>query len=392
MRRGQPTLLFSFTVLVGLARVFAYAGTPIGKDLSPAALAEFAALHVLAFALAALVVGAFSRATATRAAHVALYAQAVLFLAPFVDVGLGLPLVAYEDTYVAGVGSAGALVAGIAYAAVVGWGVWDASLGGKGARRGNAVLAAAVSLTGLALLAVPWIRPLVLTYVTWAVRLGLAVYYGVLVCVLLALAVRVTNPTVHRQFWRRSDAAWLPAFALLPFAGLALAGLFSIPAGASDSLLRLKLDAPYMGTAAAVGALLWTQRRIVREAAWGRMRIELAAIVKVVLLLTAFLLGWTALLAALLAASLVWLERDRTSVLVVGVLAALAVLIGNLTAEAVDFADLAVGPAIFTVSVAQWAWPTALGVVAAVAAGLIVAGVAWVTSRTSASGTSRASS
>lgn len=391
MRRGQPTVLFSFTILVGLARVFAYAGTPIGQDLSVAALAEFAAIHVLAFSLALLVVGAFSRATATRAAQVALYAQAVLFLGPFVDVGLGLPLVAYEDTYVAGAGSPGALVAAIAFASVVGWGVWDASRGGR-VRWANAVLAAAVSVAGLTLLAVPWVRPLVLTHVTWAVRLALAVYYGALASVLLVLAVRVTNPAVHRQFWRRPESLGLPAFALLPLAGLAVAGLISVPADPADAILRLRLDAPYMGTAAGVGLLLWTQRRLVRGPAWGPLRLEVAAVVEVVLLLAAFLLGWTAFLAALLAASLVWLERDRATPIALGALAGLAVLVGNLTAEAVDFADSAVGPALFTVSVDQWGVPTPFGALAALAAGVAVAGISWVTSRTSASGTSRASS
>jgi hypothetical protein len=249
-----------------------------------------------------------------------------------------------------------------------------------------------LAVAGLVVLAVPWVRPLILTYVTWSVRLGLAVYYGAVACGLLALAVRVTNPTVYREFWRRPDAAWLPVLALLPFAGFALSGVFSVSTGASEAILRLKLDAPYMGTAVGVGVLLWTQRRLVREAAWGPLRIELAAIAKAVLLLAAFFLGWTAFLAALLAAGLVWLEQDRVRALVLGAIAALGVLAGNLTAEAVDFADVAIGPATFTVSVGQWAAPTALGATASIAAGVAVAGIAWLTSRTSASGTSRASS
>ncbi len=159
MQRGQPTVMFSFTILVAVLRVFAYGGTPVGEALSPAALVEFVVLNSLAFALAALLVVAMSRATLSRAAHVALYAQALLFLAPFVDVGLGLSIASYEDTYVAGIGSPGALLGDVGFAAVVAWGVWDASVGTARARRVNAGVAAVLALAGMSLLAVPWLGP-----------------------------------------------------------------------------------------------------------------------------------------------------------------------------------------------------------------------------------------
>ncbi len=154
----------------------------------------------------------------------------------------------------------------------------------------------------------------------------------------------------------------------------------------------MRLDGPYLGTAAAIGVLLWTQRRLARETAWGSLRLEVAALVKVAALVAGFLLGWGAFLATALATSLVWLERDRASLLVLGAISALAVLLGNLTAEAVDFADVTAGPLTFTLSVAQWTLPTALGILIAAVAGVVVPAIAWLTNRTSASGTSRASS
>src|SRR2546425_1046530 len=292
MRRGQPTLLFAFTVLVGVARVFAYAGTPIGADLSSAALAEFIALQVLTFAFATFLVATLSQATAARAAQIALYAQGVLFLAPFVDIGLGLPLASYEDSFVAIIGSPGAALGNLAYAAVLAWGVWDASVGGRRARNVNAIVAAIAAFAGLSLLAVPWPRPLVLTFVAWGVRLALALYYGLLACAFLALAIRAAMPSLYRQIVRRTDAAYLLTFALLPFLGIVTAGVLSVPLNAEEPILRFQLEAPYMIAAGCIGALLWMQWRLVRLEGWDPFRIEAARVLKVAVLGGAFLLGW----------------------------------------------------------------------------------------------------
>src|SRR3990172_7066292 len=142
MRGHQPTILFAFVVIVGLARALAYAGTPIGEALSLGALLHSVSLQILTFAFAAFLVASLSRATVTRAMFVALYAQAVLFLAPFVDVGLRPGLTDYAQTYV-GVfgGSPGSMVAVLGYGAVVAWGVRDATLGPRGARTRGAALA-----------------------------------------------------------------------------------------------------------------------------------------------------------------------------------------------------------------------------------------------------------
>jgi len=130
MRARQPTIVFAFTVIVGLLRLTAYAGSPFAQELSVAALLHYLALHILTFTFAGFLVAALSRATATRAAFVALYAQAVLFLGVFVDVGLGLALTDYGQTYT-GVfgGSPGSLVSVFAYGSVIAWGVHDATLG-----------------------------------------------------------------------------------------------------------------------------------------------------------------------------------------------------------------------------------------------------------------------
>ena len=327
--------------------------------------------------------GRLAWATATRAAQVALYAQAVLFLAPFVDIGLGLPIASYADTYAAAFGSPGALVAGVAFALVVAWGAWDASLGRGRARQLNAAFAGIAAVLGLSFLAVPWPRPLVVTYVTWGVHLGIAVYYGILVCALLALTIRYANPSLHAAFWRRSEAWGLPIFALLPFLGIVAAGRLAVPPNPAEPVLRSQFEAPYNLGAAAVGVLLWAERRIVRERAWGPTRMEASRLLMIVALVAAFLLGWGAFVATLAAGVLVWSERDRSSPVVLGLVAALLVLLGDATVVAVDFADVTAGPLTLTIAAAQGEWPTLLGTVVAVGLGAIV-GWTGSTSRTSA--------
>src|SRR3989304_3380393 len=135
MQARQPTIVFVFTVILGLLRLFAYAASPIGLELSVTALLHYVALHILTFTFAAFPVASLSRATATRAAFVALYAQAVLFLGAFVDVGLGLALTDYGQTYTGLFGgSPGSLLAMLAYGAVIAWGVYDATIGRRGPR------------------------------------------------------------------------------------------------------------------------------------------------------------------------------------------------------------------------------------------------------------------
>src|SRR3972149_344671 len=160
MRARQPTILFVFPVIGGLGRPLSYAGPSAGLDSSPAAWARYVTLHVLAFSLAVAVVAALSRATVPRAAQVGVAAQFPLFLGPFGDVALGAPVLRYEDTYVAGFGSPGALVSAIAYGAVAAWGARDATLGPAVARSATAIAAGLLGAVALSLLATPWPLPL----------------------------------------------------------------------------------------------------------------------------------------------------------------------------------------------------------------------------------------
>ena len=267
MRRGQPTLLFAFTVAVALARLFAYAGMPLAQELSLAALAHFVALHAMTFALATLLVAALSRATATRAAQVALYAQALLFLAPFVDVGLGLSLQSYDATYTGVLGGTpGSALAAIAYGLVLAWAVWDASLGQKTARGLLAFVAAAGGIVGLSVAAVPWPLGLLAPF-PWGVHVALAVYFGVLASAFLHLAMRFANREWDRQMWPEVQPLANLGFALLPLVGIVAAGRLALPPNPAEPLLRFQIEAPHMLAAATVGAILFIQWRLVRSVA-----------------------------------------------------------------------------------------------------------------------------
>src|SRR3972149_2130468 len=155
MRARQPTILFVFTVIVGLARALSYAGTSAGLDSSPAAWARYVMLHVLAFSLAG---------------------------------------------------------------AVVAWGVRDATLGPAVARSATAIAAGLLGPVALSLLVTPWPLPLLedATTIPWGVHLAMAPYFGGLACVCLAIALAVANRPLHREFWARSESMWLPVLVLLP--------------------------------------------------------------------------------------------------------------------------------------------------------------------------------
>src|SRR3990172_1386978 len=395
MRARQPTILFVFTVIVGFARALSYAGTSAGLDSSPATWARYVTLHVLAFSLAVAVVAALSRATVTRAARVGMGGEFALFLGVFVDVARGAPVLRYEDTYVAGFGSPGALVSAIAYGAVAAWGARDATLGPAAPRGATAIAAGLLGPVALSLLVTPWPLPLLedATTIPWGVHLVMALYFGVLACVCLAIALAVANRPLHREFWARSESMWLPVLILLPLAGVVASGRFGIPQIAFEPAPGLKIAAPYVLAATALGGLLWVQRRFLRLDADGPLRVEIATIVKVAILLLAFFLGPVAFLLAGLASSLVWLEGDRANPRVFGVIAGVTVLIGDTAWAAVDFfPETVVGPLAFRIAVYAWTVPSLLGLTTAVSTAAVVAFAARATSRTSVSGRGRASS
>jgi len=391
MRRWQPTLFFSFTILVGLARLFAYAGMPFAQELSLAAVVHYLALHAVTFALATFLVAALSRATATRAALVALYAQGVLFLAPFVDVGAGLSLSSYDGTYVGILGTPGAVVSSIAYGLVIAWGVWDTSLGGRRARRMNAVIAVIAGIGGLSLAAVPWPQSL-LEPLPWGVHVVLAVYFGLLAAFLEHGAIRFANPTRHAAMWREVQPFANVGFALLPLIGIAAAARLAIPPGPGEPFQLVKIELPFAIGAASAAAALFIEWRLVRSRAWEPFHREAAAVAKGAALAASALLGVAPFLVAGLAGSLLWLSRSRWNPLAFGATAGLMVLLGDVTAAPHNFATAALGPVTFLLPIDQTAVPSALGVGLSSAVGVLVAAGSWLTSRTSASGTGPASS
>ena len=393
MRARQPTIVFAFTVIVGLLRLTAYAGSPFAQELSVAALLHYLALHILTFTFAGFLVAALSRATATRAAFVALYAQAVLFLGVFVDVGLGLALTDYGQTYT-GVfgGSPGSLVSVFAYGSVIAWGVHDATLGQRRSRTISAALAGVGSVLGISFLAIPWPRVAEFVVHPLSLHLALAVYFSLLAGVFLGLAVRRANPAAFRAIWRQLDPFKTIGFAILPLVGAVTADQLINPLIPNAPPERYLVELPHVLAGIAAAAALWVQWRLVRAPAWGSIGLEGARVAKLVALAFAMPLGLVPFLAAAIAGSIAWLGRvPRTGVLV-GVVAALAVLVGNLTVAAVDSTVWTIGPATFLVTVNQNPNLSLEGVVVAAVAGVLVALVSHLTSRTSASGRGRASS
>jgi len=391
MRRGQPTILFGLTMVVGLARLFAYAGMPLGQEYSLVAIVHYLAVHATTFALAAFLVAALSRATATRAAQVALYAQGVLFLAPFVDVGLGVSVRAYDLTYPGIFGTPGAIVASIAYGGVVAWGLWDASTGAARAREIGAAAGMILGVVGLSFATLPWIRSFV-EPLHWGVHLVLAVYFGFVAAILEHASIRLANPDLHRAMWREVQLLPNLGFALMPIVGVVAAGRLALPPNPSEPFQRFQIEAPYMVGAAAVGAILFIQWRLVRSRAWEPFHWEAAAAAKIAALSLALCLGVGPFLAAGLAASLLWVSRSRWNPIAFGAAAGLAVLVGEMTTLALNFATIAGGPASFLVPIDAAVLPTGTGVVAAAAVAILVALGSWFTTRTSGSATGRASS
>jgi len=373
VRRGQPTILLLFVVAMGLARLFAYAGMPFAQELSLAAVVHYVALHAMTFALAGLIVGAMSRATTTRAAQVALYAQGILFLAPFVDVGLGVPVDLYDATYTGVFGSPGAVVAALAFGAVIAWGVWDASVGRGRSREATAVLAAALSVVGLSIAAIPWPRSLVT--LSWGTHVALAAYFVLLAAVFEHAAIRFANPGLHRHMWREVQPVANLGFAILPLVGVAAAGRLTV-------FINSPVVLPYVLGAATVGALLFIQWRLVRSAAWAPFQREAAAVTKLAAVSIALLLGIGPFLAAGLAGSVLWLGRSRWAPVAFGAAAGSAVVVGDLAVAAIDFTTLPVGPTTFLVPVGPTALPSLAGVASAIVVFLAVAFGSWLTSRT----------
>ena len=392
MRRGQPTALFAFTVAVAVMRFFAYGGMPLAQELSWAAILHFVALHAMAFSFAVLVVAALSRATVARAAQVALYAQGVLFLAPFVDVGLGLQLPAYDGTYTGILGgSPGSAVASLAYGLLLAWATLEASVGSRTARTVVASAAAVLGVVGLSLAAVPW--PLLgLPPLHWGAHVTLAIYFGFLAALFLHAGIRFASRELHRQMWREAQPWATVGFALFPLVGIAAAGRLALPPEATEPVLRFGIEAPYMLAAATVGAILFLQWRLVRSRAWEPFHREAAVVAKLGALALAATLGLGPFLVAGLAASLMWLARTRWSPLIFGSTAGLAVLVGDLTAVAVDFTSLPFGPIRLLIPINQTAGLSTWGLGAAAIVAAAVSLGSWLTSRTSASGTGPASS
>lgn len=392
MKPGQATVLFSVTLLVGGARLFAYSGMPLGQELSLAAVVHYLALHAMTFALGTLIVAALSRGTATRAAQVAWYAQAALFLAPFVDIGLGLSLQTYDSTYTGILGgSPGSIVAAVAYAGVLAWGAWDASLGPTQARTLHAFVAVSVGVVGLSVASVPWPQ-VFLERLPWGLHIVLAAYFGLLAVLIVHTAIRFANPGLHRRMWKEVQPLANVGFALLPLVGIVAAGRLALPPNPIDPLQRLRIEAPFMVGAVSVAALLFVQWRLVRSEAWTPLQREAAVVAKASALAGALLLGIGPFLAAGLAGSLLWFARSRWNPLVFGAVAGLAVLVGDITSAALNFASVSIGPTIFYVPIDQNAGPSLAGIGLAAAVGVLVAVGSRLTSRTSASGRGRASS
>ena len=118
---------------------------------------------------------------------------------------------------------------------------------------------------------------------------------------------------------------------------------------------------------------------------------EGARVAKVVALAFALPLGIVPFLAAAIAGSAAWLGRVPRGGVVVGFVAALAVLVGNLAVAAVDSVVTTIGPVTFRVPINQNPSLSIEGIVVAAVAGVLVAVVSHFTSRTSASGRGRAS-
>lgn len=387
MRARQPTMVFGFTVLVGLLRAFAYAGMPIGEELSVPAFLHYVGLHILAFAFAAFLVAYLSRATTTRASFVALYAQAILFLAAFVDVGLGLALSDYGRTYT-GVfgGSPGSTVAVLAYGAVIAWGVHDATLGPRSSRILGAALAGIGGVLGVSFLAISWPRAALFGVPGLSIHLSLAVYFSVLAAIFLCLAIQRANPAAFREIRNHTGPEKAIGFSLLPVLGVFVAARLLVPQVPNDSWQRFPFEFPYVLAGMMCAAALWVQWSLVRAHGWGPMRLEAVAASMVVALAFALPLGPFPFVAAAIAGSAAWLGRVPRGGIVVGIVAGFAVLVGNLTVVAIDFAEPSIGPATFLVPLNQNPSLSLGGVVVVAAVGVLVALVAYLTSRISASG------
>ncbi|TLZ50764.1 MAG: hypothetical protein E6K18_06665 [Methanobacteriota archaeon] len=374
MRRGQPLVLFVFTVLVGLARVFSYAGTTIGQGLSFSLMIESVALHAAIFCLVAFLMTAFSRATVTRATQVALYAQALLFLAPFVDIGIGAPVGGYWTTYGGFFGgSAGSLLAGAALAAILGWGVWDASVGRSAARRTNAVIAALLGFVGASLVAIPAPELLLIAPIGWEGHIALAVYYGALGAALSAGALWFGNRGALRSLLREIRPVTGCGFALFAVAGVLSASRFADAPLSLEPITRLQFEGPYFLAAAVAAASLWVEWRLIRSTRLGPLRIDGAIVAKVVALAFALVLGVFPFVAVGLAGSLAWLGRDTRTSPLIGLVGTLAIVAGNVSVVAVDFVAISLGPAILFVPISPDSPPTVFGLAVAGAVGILLA-------------------
>lgn len=393
MQSRQPTLMFAFTVLVGLLRLSAYAGSPIGRDLSAALFLHAVALHVVTFAFATFLVAFLSRATTTRAAQIGLYAQGVLLAGAFVDVGLGVVVTDYAQAY-AGVfgGTAGSILAVLSYGAVLAWGVHDATIGRRGARILMGALAGLAGTLGQSFLAIPWPRAALSEVPGWSLHLALASYYALLATLFLNLAVRRANPTAFRAIWRGINPSAGIGFALLPLVGVLTAARLLVPDVPGEPWLRFLVEIPYVLAGTACGAALWIDWRLVRAREWGPLRLEGAWVSKVVALAFALPLGIAPFLAAFLGGAAAWLGRSPRNGFVVGIVAAFAFLVGNLTVVAVAFAETSIGPGTLLVPLDQNPRISLSNVAVAAVLGFLVALVSRLTNRTSGSGRGRASS
>jgi hypothetical protein len=324
---------------------------------------------------------------------VAMYAQAVFLVGAFVDVGVGLPLADYGLTYTGPFGgSPGSVVSVLAYAAVLAWGVHDASLGLRSARIVAAALAGIGGAFGVSFLAIPWPRVAEFVVHGWSLHLALALYFSLLASAFLALAVRRANPAAFRVVWRHLDPSATVAFALLPLIGAVTADQLISPLIANAPPERYLVELPNVLAGMMAGAALFVQWRLVRANAWGPIAVEAARVAKFVALSFALPLGLASFLAAAIAGSLAWLGRNRRSRFLVGVIGAFAVLLGNLAVVAVDFVDGAIGPATFRLPVNRNPILTLEGFLVAIVAGVLIGLVSQLTSRTSASAKDRASS
>lgn len=376
--------MFGFTVLIGLVRVFAYAGSPIGQELSVASLLHALALHVLTFALGMFAVAFLSRATLTRAAWIALYAQAVLLLGAFVDIGLGSTLSDFTQAYV-GIfgGSPGSILGAIAYGGTIAWGVLDATIGPRGPRIAVGGAAGIVSALALSFLAIPWPRLVLSELPGWSLHLFMTVYYTTLAAALVSLGARRANPSVFRGIWREIAPIRTVGFAILPFVGILAAGRLIVPQVPNEPVARLLIELPYAVAASVSAAALWAEWRLIRARRGNALRFEGAAVMMVAALAFSLPLGVAPFAAAAFAGILAWSGRSPRYEPVLGILASCAFLAGNLTVVAVAFGETPAGPVTFLVPLDQSPDLSLSSALVGGAIGLTVAVLAPLTIRTS---------